>query len=241
MEGGGMGAAELLSILNSQNCKDGFANGNGVGFLFLFLLLLFGLGGNGWGNRFGNNVGSFGGAAAGFDVSSLSDIKSMLNTMQLSDGAAWNALQNKLFELMRQGDTNTASLMRSLSDCCCQTQRAIDGVNYNVSNTGCDIKGAINNSYNATTQNLTNMRFENQAGINALANQAGADTCKILQAITDGTNNTINYMKCQEIQELRTDLQSAQGLIAQNSQTQRLLDAIAAIKTTSTTGTTTAS
>ena len=27
MEGGGMGAAELLSILNSQNGKDGFGNG----------------------------------------------------------------------------------------------------------------------------------------------------------------------------------------------------------------------
>lgn len=240
MEGGGMGAAELLSILNSQNCKDGFANGNGVGFLFLFLLLLFGMGGNGWGNRWNNGINPAG-AAAGFDVSSLSDIKSALNTMQLSDGAGWNALQNKLFELMRQGDTNTASLMRAVSDCCCQTQRAIDGVNFNVANSTCDIKGAVNNAYNATAQNLTNMRFENQSGINALANQAGADTCKILQAITDGTNNTINYMKCQEIQELRTDLQSAQGLIAQNSQTQRLLDAIAAIKTTSTTGTATGS
>lgn len=233
MEGGGMGAAELLSILNSQNGKDGFGNGNGVGFLFLFLLLLFGIGGNGGGNGLRN--GNMPSAAAGFDVSSLSDIKSALNTMQLSDGAGWNALQNKLFELMRQGDTNTASLMRSISDCCCQTQRGIDGTNFNIANAACDIKGAINNSYNATTQNLTNMRFENQAGINALANQAGSDTCKILQAITDSTNNTINYMKCQEIQELRTDLQSAQGLIAQNSQTQRLLDAIADIKSTSTT------
>lgn len=238
MENGGMGAAELLSILNSQNCKDGFGNGNGVGFLFLFLLLLFGIGGNGFGNAFRNGGGSMlGSASAGFDASSLSDIKSLLNTMKLTDTAAWNALQNKLFELMRQGDTNTASLMRTLSDGYCQLQRGIDGTNFNIANSACDIKGAINNSYNATTQNLTNMRFENQAGINALANQAGADTCKILQAITDGANNTINYMKCQEIQELRTDLQSAQGLIAQNSQTQRLLDAIADIKTSSTTTT----
>lgn len=231
MEGSGMGAAELLSILNSQ--KDGWGSGNGVGFLFLFLLLLFGVGNGGWGRGFGN----FGGAAGtlGYDTSSLNDIKQTLSTMQITDGSAWSALQNKLFDLSRQGDTNTASLMRALSDCCCQTQRAIDGTNFNISNVACDIRGAINNSYNATAQTLNNMRYENQNGFNALANQAGADTCKILQAITDGTNNTINYMKCQEIQSLRTDLQSAQGLIAQNNQTQQILTAINALKPTTTT------
>jgi hypothetical protein len=171
----------------------------------------------------------------GYDTSSLNDIKQTLSTMQITDGSAWSALQNKFFDLSRQGDTNTASLMRALSDCCCQTQRAIDGTNFNVSTTACDIKGAINNSYNATAQTLNNMRYENQSGLNALASQASADTCKILQAITDGSNNTINYMKCQEIQSLRTDLQSAQGLIAQNSQTQQLLAAINDIKSTSTT------
>lgn len=33
-----------------------------------------------------------------------------------------------------------------LQDCCCQTQRAIDGVNYNMAKNTCDITNAINNS-----------------------------------------------------------------------------------------------
>ena len=43
-----------------------------------------------------------------------------------------------------QGGFNT--LGHQISDCCCQTQRAIDGVNYNMAKNTCDIQNAIFNS-----------------------------------------------------------------------------------------------
>ena len=38
------------------------------------------------------------------------------------------------------------SLGHQLSDCCCQTQRAIDGVNYNLATQACDTRRAISDS-----------------------------------------------------------------------------------------------
>jgi hypothetical protein len=43
-----------------------------------------------------------------------------------------------------QGGIN--SLSHQLSDCCCATQRAIDGVNYNIATQACDTRAAIYNS-----------------------------------------------------------------------------------------------
>ena len=65
-----------------------------------------------------------------------------------------------------------------ISDCCCQTQRAIDGVNYNMAKNTCDIQNAIFNSTRdivdsqhrdtdriigyLTNQELDRLRTENQ-------------------------------------------------------------------------------
>ena len=43
-----------------------------------------------------------------------------------------------------------------LQDCCCQTQRAIDGVNFNLSQLGCGINNTINNSTRDILENNNN-------------------------------------------------------------------------------------
>ena len=56
---------------------------------------------------------------------------------------------------------------RAIADCCCATQRAIDGVNYNMATQACDIKHAINDSTRAvldflTTDKIATLQAENQ-------------------------------------------------------------------------------
>jgi hypothetical protein len=68
-----------------------------------------------------------------------------------------------------QGSFN--SLSHQLSDCCCATQRAIDGVNYNLAKSTCDIIQAGHNDTDRiinylTTEKISSLQAEN-AGLKA--------------------------------------------------------------------------
>lgn len=54
-----------------------------------------------------------------------------------------------------------ADIARQVSDCCCQNQRAIDGVNYNLSQTAC----AITNTLNSNTRDIIDNQNQNSRAI----------------------------------------------------------------------------
>lgn len=110
--------------------------GFGCGGDWLAWLLIFALfGGNGWG--FGNNGGNnmlgyeLGKTATQADIASgfnNSAVLSSLNDIKLGQQQAIN-YNNQGF----------SGLERVVSDCCCTTQRAIDGVNLNIERSTCQI------------------------------------------------------------------------------------------------------
>ena len=55
-------------------------------------------------------------------------------------------VDNAICTLGYQNQAGFNSLAHQISDCCCATQRAIDGVNYNMAKNTCDIVTAINSS-----------------------------------------------------------------------------------------------
>ena len=65
-----------------------------------------------------------------------------------------------------QGGFNT--LGHQISDCCCQTQRAIDGVNYNMAKNACDIQNAI---FNSTRDIIDSQHRDTDRIIGYLSNQ----------------------------------------------------------------------
>lgn len=65
-----------------------------------------------------------------------------------------------------QGSFN--ALSHQISDCCCQTQRAIDGVNYNMAKNTCDIQNAI---FNSTRDIIDNQHRDTDRIIGYLNNQ----------------------------------------------------------------------
>ena len=75
-----------------------------------------------------------------------------INSTIVTDGYETRNTLNQGINSINQGICNLGynlqgsfnSLSHQLSDCCCQTQRAIDGVNYNAATNTCTITNAIN-------------------------------------------------------------------------------------------------
>lgn len=153
--------------------NNGMWGGDGIwAILLLALLGNGGFGGYGRGAGFGGGYGEALGyelgkvattndVASGFNNSAvlggINDLKltqasnlnfinqgfSGLNT-QIQAGFA--GVDNAICTLGYQNQAGFNSLAHQISDCCCATQRAIDGVNYNMAKNTCDIVNAINSS-----------------------------------------------------------------------------------------------
>lgn len=144
----------------------GFGFGNDWIGLIVILAIL------GWG---GNGFGGFGGNGGYSEVQRGFDNQSVINkldglTYGLSDStyALNNAITNGFSGVQATLCQGFNGVDRAIADCCCQTQRAIDGVNYNMATQACDIKHAINDSTRnildfLTTDKIATLQAENQS------------------------------------------------------------------------------
>lgn len=142
----------------------GFGN-DWIGLIVILAIL-------GWG---GNGFGGFGGNGGYSDVQRGFDNQSVINkldglTYGLSDStyALNNAITNGFSGVQATLCQGFNGVDRAIADCCCQTQRAIDGVNYNMATQACDIKHAINDSTRSildflTTDKIATLQAENQS------------------------------------------------------------------------------
>lgn len=151
-----------------------YANNGGFGGFgddwvgLIIILALLGWGGNGFG------FGGFGGGGYN-DVQRGFDHNTVINkldglTYGLSDStyALNNAITNGFSGVQATLCQGFNGVDRAIADCCCTTQRAIDGVNYNMATQACDIKHAINDSTRSildflTTDKIATLQAENQS------------------------------------------------------------------------------
>lgn len=133
MEGFSEGMAVGQSIGHTNNgCGNGFNDG-----WWILLLLLCGWGNNSWGNGGGNQMVGYelGRVATTNDVASGFSTSTIMST-QRDNQLAMQAGFANVQQTLTQG---FAGLNSEIANCCCQTQRAIDGVNYNMARNTCDI------------------------------------------------------------------------------------------------------
>ena len=121
---------------NGNGNNDGLFGGSGGWLGILLLIALLG-GGLGWGGGFGGFGGGAGlqGMATRADINegfALNNITSGITAIQQGIADATYALNNSLMTGFHGVDRGFCDLGHQLSDCCCATQRAIDGVNYNL-------------------------------------------------------------------------------------------------------------
>lgn len=144
---------------NGRN-NSGFMGGDGWWAIILFAMI-FGWGNGGWGN--GGNAGA---AAAGAPWATQADVRAAVDqqtliskldqqTYGLADStyalnntlnSNFHGVDNAVCTLGYNVQSGFNTLAHQLSDCCSTTQRAIDGVNYNMAKGFCDIGNAMANS-----------------------------------------------------------------------------------------------
>ena len=148
----GLSASDVALLNNDSNF-----GGNGAYFWIFALLLLAGGGGFGWNNRNGDCVTEA-------DLCTSQNFQNLQNTLgQLKDMSyqqssnIFNAISTLGYqELQNLNAVNqnlinrTYEMQSSIDQCCCNTQRNIDGVNYNI-----EAKAAeINANTTAQTQKI---------------------------------------------------------------------------------------
>lgn len=198
------GLASGLAI-GQGNANNGWGNG-AWGADWLWIIVLFALfGNNGWG--FGGNGGCGNGnlnyelgkvatsndVAVGFaqsaTLNSLNDLKLGQAGIQQTLCQGFSGLNTAILQAQNANEKGFAQVGYQLADCCCQTQRAIDGVNYNMAKNACDVTNAIHTS-----------------------------TRDIIDAQRDGTNAILNFLTQDKIATLQAENQSLKFAASQTAQ-----------------------
>lgn len=135
--------SDIAAATNGNRNNGGMFGGDWSAWIILFLL--FGMFGGGWGNGFG---GFGNGGGAGF--------QGYATRADINEGFALNGLQTGITAIQQGLCDTTYALNNAIKDCCCTTQRAIDGVNFNLAKGFCDIGNAVNSSTRDILENQNN-------------------------------------------------------------------------------------
>ena len=203
------GLASGLAI-GQGNANNGWGNG-AWGAEWLWIIVLFALfGNNGWGfgGNGGGNIGyELGKVATSNDVavgfaqnatlSSLNDLKLGQAGIQQTLCQGFSGINTAILQAQNANEKGFAQVGYQLADCCCQTQRAIDGVNYNMAKNACDVTNAIHTS-----------------------------TRDIIDAQRDGTNAILNFLTQEKISSLQAENAQLTAQLSQNAQTRTLIDTL---------------
>ena len=165
-----------------QGGNGGFGwGGDWASWIILFLIFgMFGWGGygGGWGGNSGNGLGS----PSGQGWATRADINEgfALNGLQNGQTSIRDAVSNGFHSV----DNSICNLGYQLQDCCCQTQRAVDGVNYNMATQANGIQNAIQGvRYDMATQ-ACDTRNTIQSSTRDIIDNANANSRAILDFLT---------------------------------------------------------
>lgn len=189
----GLSASDVAVLTGGTGRNNDGWGGDGCWWIILFLIFgMFGWGGfgNGWGgNGGGANSPGFQGWAT------RADIDAALATQGIENGI--QNISTQLCNGFAGVNSNIANLGYQLQDCCCQTQRAVDGVNYNMAMQTNTIQQAL------------------CSGFRDVIDSQNAGTQRIIDTITQD-----------KIQSLQTELQSAQLQLSNAAQTTNIINAL---------------
>lgn len=142
--------SDIAAVTGGNRDNGGMFGGNGDWGAWIILFLLFGMFGRGGWGGFGGGNGEP--CATQSDVRAAVDQQTLISkldqqTYGIADSAY--ALNNAI-----TGGFN--GLGRQLADCCCTTQRAIDGVNFNMAKGFCDLGNVVNMNTRDLLENQNN-------------------------------------------------------------------------------------
>lgn len=193
--GEGLSVADAMALAGSakENCSDMWGGGNGMWVLFLFFLMAWGNGGF-WGN----------------------------NRNGVNDPAVQGALtRSDLFEGFNTQDIN--SQLRGITNGVCDSAYAI---NNGIKDLGMNMM----QGFDGTNQRLADLGYQVQScccatgrSIDSVKYENAKNTCDVINAVNASAQRVIDQMTTDKIDDLRTELQSAQLQLSNNNQTANLI------------------
>lgn len=193
-------------VMVGQNSNNGNNGVFGDSAWWIIILLIFGWfgNGNGFGNGFGGNGGN--GFMSGYDLGKVattndvasgfnnSAVLSNLNDLRLGQAnlqqtlcQGFNGVNTAVLQSANATERGFCDLGYKLQDCCCTTQRAIDGVNFNMSKGFCDVIRANQDN----TQRIVDLWTNDK--ISSLQADKAALTAQLSQNAQ--TNTIINALR----------------------------------------------
>ena len=151
------GAMPVYEVGHSGGGDDMFGGGN---FLwFILLIFFFGMGGNGFG--LGGNAAT--GALTENYMQNRFDTNTMINKLDgLTNGLSdvGYALNNSIKDASFANATGLCNLGNQMAQCCCETQRNIDSLRYDMSTLFCQTNHNISDSTASILQAICNAKYE---------------------------------------------------------------------------------
>ena len=171
--------ADIAAV--TGNNKDGWGDGNGW-WVLIILFAIFG----GWGNGFGGGYGN-GCDRASVPCATQADVRAAVDQQTLISkidqqtyglsstftalndnlNSNFRGIDNAICTLGYQNQQGFNEVAHQISDCCCTTQRAIDGVNYNLATQTNAIQNAMCNN---TRDIIENQNANSRAVLDFLVN-----------------------------------------------------------------------
>ena len=192
-----MSPADMAAVMGTNNRGNDAFGGYGADMIIWLIVIaaIFngGFGFGGWGGNGGFN------SPAGQGFATRTDIDAALSTQ---------GIENGITGISTQLCNGFNSLSSQLADCCCTTQRAVDGVNYNLAAQTNILQNTVNNNGNAIQQAL-NSGFRD-----------------VIEAQNAGTQRIVDLFTQDKIQSLQTELQSAQLQLSNAAQTNNIINAL---------------
>ena len=222
----------LVANIDGNGNNGTWGNGWDSWIIIILFALIFGWGNNGWNGFGGNNGGATPYSTSAVTQADLQrgfDTQSIVGKLDgitngLCDGfyavqTGMNGINTNILQTgfgIQQAinaDTvanmqNTNALQAQLSNCCCETREAIQGVNYNMAQNTCALQNTMNN-------NTRDIIDSQNAGFRGILDYLCQDKIATLQA----ENNDLRRAASQ-------DRQNALLTTAMTAQTNQIIDAV---------------
>lgn len=171
--------SDIASVTNRDGCGDNWI-------LILLFAMIFGWGGNGFGNR--GDFGNFATSASQSEILLGQQFQGLDNKID----RLGNGIADSTFSLNNSISSEGRSIQQMLAECCCNQQKNVDSVNFNLATQS----AAIQANDSANTQKIldaisTNRMADMQNQINQLQLQsamAGVVKYPMISAYTNGNN-----------------------------------------------------
>ena len=191
------------------NNNGGWGGDWGAWIILVFIFGMFGWGG--FGGGFGGNGAGLQGALTRADINegfAINNLQSGIiaiqqgicdSTYALTNAvnSGFNSTQMGMMQGFNGVERGFCNLSSQISDCCCQTQRAIDGVNYNMATNTC-----------------------------AITNQMNSNTRDIIDSQNAGTRAILDYLCQEKISDLQSENQTLKLAASQANQNATLMAAM---------------